>query len=84
MKSWSFEEEEYLKAAWGKTSLKAICKHLDRSESSVLNKKHKLGIGAARDSNCDYITLNSLATALYKSKDTNIHTYEAYVVLPKL
>ena len=84
MKSWSFEEEEYLKEAWGKTSLAGICKHLDRSENSVLNKKQKLGLGAARESNCDYITLNSLVTALYGSQDTKTHTYEAYVVLPKL
>ena len=81
---WTFEEEEYLKEAWGKTSLKTICEHLDRSEQSVLNKKQKLGLGAARDSNCDYITLNSLATALYRSKGTNTHLYEAYVILPKL
>lgn len=84
MKSWSFEEEEYLKEAWGKTSLASICKHLDRSEHSVLIKKHRLGLGAARDCNCKYITLNSLLTALYGRNDTRGHYYEAYVRFPKL
>lgn len=81
---WSFKEEEYLKEAWGKTSLASICKHLGRSEQSVINKKHRLGLGAARDSNCEYITLNSLATALYGSHVTRGHSYETNVVLPKL
>lgn len=83
-KRWTFEEDEYLKEAWGKTSLTAICKHLDRSENSVINRKHRLGLGAARECSCDYITLNSLATALYGSHYTRGHSYETEVVLPKL
>lgn len=84
MKRWSFDEDEYLNNAWGKYSLATICKHLDRSEGSVINRIYRLGLGAARENNCEYITLNSLATALYGSHDTNGHSYATEVVLPKL
>lgn len=81
---WTFEEDEYLKEAWGKTSLQSICKHLDRSEQSVINRKHRLGLGAARDNNFEYVTLMRLIMALYGSNGTTSHTYEAYEILPKL
>lgn len=81
---WTFEEDEYLKEAWGSTSLQSICKHLDRSEQSVINRKHRLGLGAARDNNFEYVTLMRLITTLYGSNDTKSHTYEAYVILPQL
>ncbi len=84
MKRWSFEEDEYLKEAWGKTLLSSICRHLDRSEQSVINRKNRLGLGAARDNNFEYVTLMQLITALYGSNDTKSHTYEAYETLPKL
>lgn len=81
---WTSEEDEYLKEAWGSTSLQSICKHLDRSEQSVINRKHRLGLGAARDNNFEYVTLMQLITALYGSNGTTSHTYEAYEILPKL
>lgn len=81
---WTFEEDEYLKEAWGRTSLQSICRHLDRSEQSVINRKHRLDLGAARDNNFEYITLNRLITFLYGSNDPSTHTYEAYKTMPKL
>ncbi|MCM1577819.1 MAG: hypothetical protein NC078_03350 [Ruminococcus sp.] len=83
-KNWTSEDEEYLCSAWGRKSLDVICKHLDRSEQSVINKKHKLGLPAARENNCEYITLNSLTTALYGCTSTNMCSYEKSVILPRM
>lgn len=60
-KKWTAEEIEYLKESWGNKSIATIAKKLNRSESAVLNKKHKLGLGAFLDSNSQgAITLYAL------------------------
>ena len=81
---WTYEEDEYLNKAWGKYSLAVICKHLGRSESSVINRINRLGLGSARENNCEYIMLNSLATAMYGNHETRGHTYATEIIFPKL
>lgn len=81
---WTAREEEYLCDAWGKKPLSVICRHLNRSENAVKIRVSKMGIGAARENNCDYITLNSLANALYGCLDTTGKSYTKYQILPKI
>ena len=64
-RTWTDEEKEYLSEKWGNRSVKAICKHLGRSENSIYNMAHKLKLGKFLDSNASgMITMNTLLKAL--------------------
>lgn len=62
-RKWTKEEEQYLAENYGQISILWIAKKLNRSESSILNKRQRLGLGAYLE-NGDYITLNQLIAAL--------------------
>lgn len=67
-RKWTKEEEEYLSCNYGHLTLSYIAKKLNRSESSILNKRQKLGLGAYLE-NGDYITFNKLISALGMKND---------------
>lgn len=60
---WKPEDEQYLQENWGKYSVPAIAKHLNRSITSVKIRAQRLGLGAFRMGG-DYITLNQLHMAV--------------------
>lgn len=62
-RNWTKEEYEYLENNWGLLSLPTIAKNLNRSETGVLIKVQRLGLGAFLESG-DYITVQQLYTAL--------------------
>lgn len=62
-KNWSTEEVDYLQEAWGKTSLKTICKNLKRTQNAVVLKASRLKLGAFKDGN-GVMTLCQLTSAL--------------------
>ena len=62
-KNWSTEEIDYLQEAWGKTSLKTICRNLGRTQNAVVLKASRLSLGAFKDGN-GVMTLCQLASAL--------------------
>ncbi len=62
-KTWSHEDESYLEEKWGTISVKGIAKNLNRSETAVILKSQRLGLGAFLESG-DYITWNQLQIAL--------------------
>lgn len=61
--NWTKEEKEYLIENWGTKSVKAIAKTLGRSETAVVIKSQRYGLGTFLDSG-DYVTLNQLMNAL--------------------
>ena len=62
-RNWTKEEVLYLEESWGKISMTALIKKLDRSRKSILNKVRRLGLGAFLE-NGDYVTWNQLQIAL--------------------
>lgn len=63
---WTIEEEEYLKEYWGKKSIFALMKKLDRSESALYTQTYKMGLGPFKE-NLAGVTVGELAAALNKS-----------------
>lgn len=63
-KKWTPAEEDYLKEAWGKTSLKSIAVKLGRSEAAILNRVQHLGLGPALAAG-ERITWNQFVKAIY-------------------
>lgn len=62
-RNWSQERKNYLQDNWGSISIKAMAKHLSKSENAVLIMKNKMGLGAFLESG-EYITFNQLIKAL--------------------
>lgn len=61
-RNWTKEEYDYLMDNWGKYSVGAICKHLNRSRNAINIKVFRLGLGAFLDAG-EYITFNQLSVA---------------------
>ena len=66
-KNWKPPEDDYLQEHWGKYSIPAIAKHLNRSVNAVKIRAQRLGLGPVLMGG-DYITLNQLLIAV---KGTN-------------
>lgn len=62
-KTWSKEEEEYLRENWGTLSVKTIAKNLDRTENAVVVRKCRLGIGSFLECG-EYVTWNQFLKAI--------------------
>ena len=62
-RKWSQEDLDYLAEHWGYTPMPALCKALNRSQSGILIKVQRLGLGAFLDSG-EYITFNQLVRAV--------------------
>lgn len=60
---WRPHEDEYLEENWGKFSVPALAKHLNRTVGAVKLRASRLCLGAFRMGG-DYITLNQLHTAV--------------------
>ncbi len=60
---WTPEEITYLSENWGTVSVKNMSKRLQRTETAIIVKSQKLGLGAYLDSG-DYITLHQLIVAV--------------------
>lgn len=68
-RKWSEEEEKYLEEKWGKVSLNAISKKLNRTPKAIITKKKRMKIGKW-ELNCDLITVVDLARSLgYKDEN---------------
>lgn len=61
--TWTENEIAYLEDKWGTISISSIAKNLGRTESSILNKAQRLGLGRFLESG-DYITFFQLLGAL--------------------
>lgn len=68
-RTWTTEEDEYLRESWGSVSLKQMAKSLDRTVNAINVRKNKLGLGAFLEHG-DYVTLNQLMIAV-----TGSHSY---------
>lgn len=68
-RSWTKQEEQFLIESWGTKSLSYIVNNLNRTKSSILNKKNKLKLGSFLESG-DYVSFNQLREALGYSKSS--------------
>lgn len=57
------EENQYIEDNWGVKSIVTIAKNLNRTTSSIINKRTRLGLGAFLE-NGEYITINQLFKAI--------------------
>ena len=71
---WSEEEEQYLSDNYGSKSIGTIAKNLDRTESSIINRKVKKGLGSFLDSG-DYVSYSQLLMALYGLEAGSAYRY---------
>lgn len=62
-RKWTKEEEQYLAEKFGSVSISCLVKKLNRTESSILNKRQRMKLGAFLE-NGDYITLRQLLEVL--------------------
>ncbi len=69
-RNWSHEDESYLEEKWGTISVKGIAKKLNRTETAVVLKSQRMGLGAFLDAG-DYVTWNQLQTALGLGKSSS-------------
>lgn len=53
----------YLQESWGTVSIPTIAKNLGRTPSAIVNRAHRIGLGAVLESG-DYVTLNQLLIAV--------------------
>lgn len=66
-KAWTPEEDGYLSEAWGSVSVAGLTKKLGRTESAVLNRARRLGLGAFLESG-EYVSLNQLLNVVTGSR----------------
>lgn len=76
--NWSVSEEEYLSENWGRISIPAMAKRLNRTEAAIIIRARKLGLGAFLDSG-DYVTLNQLVIAVTGSKKSYSYKIKSWV-----
>lgn len=62
-RNWTKEEKEYLCEKWGIVSVSTIAKKLNRTETAIIVRSQRMGLGAFLESG-DYITWNQLQIAL--------------------
>lgn len=68
-RAWSQKEIEYLQEKWGYISVSAIAKKLGRTETAVILKAKRLGLGSAYTSG-EYINANQIAELLKIDRHT--------------
>ena len=62
-RTWSNEDKSYLEEKWGTISVKGIAKKLNRTETAIVLKSQRMGLGAFLNAG-DYVTWNQLQIAL--------------------
>lgn len=69
MKRWTEKEDFYLEEKWGRTSIKKICRILNRTESSVMHRARKKKLGGIYKTG-DYYLATDVARILGVNKTT--------------
>jgi DNA-binding CsgD family transcriptional regulator len=72
---WTQEDLEYLKDNWGYLSIQTLMNNLNRSELSICEKAHQLGLGRMIDANYETITLSDLSNIMQVHQLTIIYTW---------
>ena len=62
-RTWTKEEENYLRESWGTVTVDGICRHLNRTKNAIMVRVHRLGLPPYLESG-EYITLHQLSRAL--------------------
>lgn len=75
-KAWSVEELEFLESSWGIFKVATIAKKLNRTETAIIIKSKRLGLGASKEAQ-GLLTANQLAKALH----VDIHTVTDYWIV---
>lgn len=71
-KNWTQEEHEYLEEWWGSKPVRSIAANLGRSESAVINKVHRMGLGPFL-MGAEYVSVNQLVITLGIHDRTRIY-----------
>ena len=62
-RTWTAEEENYLRESWGTVTVDGICRHLNRTKNAIMVRVNRLGLPPYLESG-EYITLHQLSRAL--------------------
>lgn len=77
-RNWTAEEKDFLMDKWGSLRPAKIGEKLGRSESAIIQKAQKLGLGPFLDSG-EYVTLNQLLIAVTGTKTTYTYKMKSWV-----
>lgn len=75
---WTKEEEYYLQDKWGEVSIKGIAKTLGRSETGIIVRARKLGLGPHLQAD-HRVSLNQLILAIYGGKQQGGCTVKRWI-----
>ena len=62
-RTWTAEEENYLRESWGTVTVDGICRHLNRTKNAILVRVNRLGLPPYLESG-EYITFQQLILAM--------------------
>ena len=77
-RTWTEEEETYLRESWGTVSVDGICKHLNRTKNAVAVRVRRLGLPPYLESG-DYITFQQLSLAMGLGKSSSKYLLISWV-----
>ena len=62
-RTWTAEEENYLRESWGTVTVDGICRHLNRTQNAIMVRVNRLGLSPYLESG-EYITFQQLILAM--------------------
>lgn len=62
-RTWTAEEENYLRESWGTVTVDGICRHLNRTKNAIMVRVQRLGLPPYLESG-EYITFQQLILAM--------------------
>ena len=62
-RTWTAEEENYLRESWGTVTVDGICRHLNRTQNAIMVRVNRLGLSPYLESG-KYITFQQLILAM--------------------
>lgn len=77
-RTWTKEEETYLRESWGTVSVDGICKHLNRTKNAVTVRVRRLGLPPYLESG-EYITFQQLSLAMGLGKSSSKYLLISWV-----
>lgn len=77
-RTWTAEEENYLRESWGTVTVDGICRHLNRTKNAILVRVNRLGLPPYLESG-EYITLHQLSRALGFGASSNKYFLKSWV-----
>lgn len=77
-RTWTAQEEEYLRESWGTVTIDGICSHLNRTRNAIMVRVQRLGLPPYLESG-SYITFQQLIETLGFGKSSGKYFLKSWV-----